>query len=387
MRDSDDEDKKGNKKGDVDQGSAGWSADDNRFDEFEDDTDFEESDRDTDFNAIYSEDEEDLDDDDWPDADDEILELSEEDGDETDTSPWDDDSDDFETEEPEQDLWDLDPNPQGSFDDDPPVAPPEPATVAAAAAFTARDKTAEEWDEFEDDDYEEQQEEARELNISMGMIVVAVFALILLGAGGYGIIEERASLQTEIRQLQARLATSASPEEVAASREATTRANERSTRMQQEIAELGRENRSLQAIISGLESQLASQQAALDQTTPSPAPTAQPAQAATPDPVKAEQKPAAEQAASAPAGEPVTARAGSWFVNFSSYGQRATAQNWADKLKPQSGRVVVAEAQSNGRTIYRVRVINLGDKQAAEAVASQLQQAFGTGKLWVGRSG
>lgn len=383
MRDGDDKDKNGNGKSDVEEGSSGWLGGNNRFSDFDDDSDFEESDRDSDFNAIYAEEDEgNLDDDEWSDPDDEVLEISEEE----DSSPWDDDSDEFQAEGAEQDLWDLDPNPQGSFDDDPPVEAAG-ALAPAAAAFTARDDTAEEWDEFEEDDYEEPEEETRDLNISMGMIVVVVVALILLGAGGYGIIEERASLQTEIRQLQAKLATSAPPEEVAASREATARANERSTRMQQQVAELGRENRSLQAIIGGLESQLASQQAALKQAgeiepSATPAKPETTSKAPATAPARKADQPTVTPASPAPAAQP-----GSWFVNFSSYGQRATAQSWADKLKPNNGRVVVAEAQSNGRTIYRVRVIDLSDKQAADTVARQLQEAFKTGKLWVGRSG
>jgi cell division septation protein DedD len=82
----------------------------------------------------------------------------------------------------------------------------------------------------------------------------------------------------------------------------------------------------------------------------------------------------------------VVTAGGDWFVNFSSYSQRGTAESWASKLKPATGNVVVAPAQSNGRDIFRVRVIDLADKSSAQAVANQLQREFSTGKLWVGRA-
>ncbi len=243
----------------------------------------------------------------------------------------------------------------------------------------------------DEDEYEE--EEERELNISLGMIVVAVLALILLGAGGYGIIEERASLQEEVRQLRASLATSAPPDEVAASREAAARASERNTQLQQQAGDLARENRSLQAIISGLELQLTAQQEALAQAE-KVAP-AEAAVAATPKPAPPTPKPAPAPVKPSPASQPATEDAekpsavssgGDWFVNFSSYGQRGPAQSWASKLKPSVGTVVVAPAQSNGRDIFRVRVIGLADKSTAQEVAEELQREFKTGKLWVGRA-
>jgi cell division septation protein DedD len=387
MKDSDNEDQEERAEASADNGADSWERRKSPFTDFDDD-EFEESDRDSDFNAIYT------------DSEDEELELDEDDDEQewslaeeeapfnnkrnnNDDTPWDDELDDEEFETGEKDLWDMDVNPEGSFDDDPPEETPQPMTIATATYARAHDRT-QEWDELEEEE-EYEEEEERELNISLGMIVVAVFALILLGAGGYGIIEERASLQEEIRQLRANLATSASPDEVTASREATARASERNAQLQQRVEDMGRENRSLQAIISGLESQLTAQQEALEQASTKAPEQVAVAPAPKPAP-KAPPKPAPKPAEKAPEKPQVVASSGDWFVNFSSYSQRGAAESWAGKLKPAAGKVVVAPAQSNGRDIFRVRVIGLTDKSSAQAVATQLQREFSTGKLWVGRT-
>lgn len=366
------------------------------FTDFDDEEEFEESDRDSDFDAMYTEIEEeeeaDLDitddtDDEWGPADDDLDDES--DDDYEDSSPWDLDAATqakARQRDDETDLWDTDLNPRGSFDDDPPEENPEPVPLPPVSRRSTLDR-AEPWEDVEEEE-EYEEEEERELNISLGMIVVAVFALILLGAGGYGIIEERANLQEEIRRLQADLATSAPPAEVKETLYAAAAANERNARLQEQVQELGRENRSLQAIISGLESQLTAQQVALEKQVEKAAPAPEPAPKKTaPAPQPVAEKPAPRASvAPAPVAKTTETAASGWFVNFSSYSQRGAADTWAGKLKPQQGQVVVAAAQSNGKNVYRVRVINLPDKAAAETVAAQLQRDFKTGKLWVGRA-
>ena len=76
---------------------------------------------------------------------------------------------------------------------------------------------------------------------------------------------------------------------------------------------------------------------------------------------------------------------GHWFVNFGSYGQRAIAQRWADQLQPGAGRVVVSDVARDGGTLYRVRVVGLADRSAAEGVARKLESSHGLAKLWVGQ--
>ena len=74
-----------------------------------------------------------------------------------------------------------------------------------------------------------------------------------------------------------------------------------------------------------------------------------------------------------------------WFVNFGSYSQRAKAQEWAERLKPDSGTVIVAAADSSGTSVYRVRIIGLESRADAQRIAAQLERAHGLSKLWVGQ--
>ena len=257
----------------------------------------------------------------------------------------------------------------------------------------------EDWDdEDENDDYgedsedlEEEQEE-RSHGWPLGLIIVGIVALVLLAAGGYGVIQQRSATQDEIRQLQAALATAASPAEVAASRDALRELEQRYTRSEATIDALTLENRRLTDTVAGLEKQLAAQQSALGRgagseppavkqavASPKPAPAPKPTPAATP---KAAPKPAAKTATTT-AG-PAAAAGGDWFVNFSSYGQRGVAESWAGKLQPSVGKVVVTSTAKDGRTFYRVRVVGLADRAQAQKVATELQATHRVPPLWVG---
>ncbi|MEP5569228.1 MAG: SPOR domain-containing protein [Halioglobus sp.] len=377
MSDRDDDN---NKEEGGNQPEDNWNRNENLFSDFEEEADYEDSDRDSDFAAIYTE----VDDDEAEDLEPEPADSD------TEETTWEleEDQDELEEDDPwgqpaeepeelaEPDLWDAEPNPPGAFDDEPPL--PEdslPPIISPASQLNdeLENDLEEEWDEI-DDEYEE--EEARELNISLGMIIVAVFALVLLGAGGYGVIEQRATMQEEIRQLQAKLATSAPPKEVTASRAAAAQASERNVQLQGQLDELLRENSNLQAIVSGLEKQLTAQQEALQK--PAPAPKAAPRPAA---PQPAAPKPAAAATSSS------SATSTGWFVNFSSYSKRTTADSWVKKLEPADGKVIVTTGQSGGRTVYRVRVVELPDRNTAESVARALEKEYGLPKLWIGESG
>ncbi|WP_238946787.1 SPOR domain-containing protein [Seongchinamella unica] len=356
------------------QGDEDQPHNDSLFSDFDDD-EFEDSDRDSDFAAIYTEVEEEpelpAEDNTWEliGSTWELVEESPEEDAAADIRERWDEAGEFGSEEP--DLWNARPNPPGAFDDEPPDAE-DTLAMAAIDSEDLDDPTGEAWEEFEDDE-ELEEEGGAELSISLGMIVVAVVALVLMGAGGYGVIEQRAGMQEEIRELQAKLATAAPPHEVAAARLAAEEATERSTRLEQQVEQLARENRSLEAIVSGLEKQLTAQQEAIKKAPP----PAKAAPAATVKPAPA--KPAT--------GGSSPATAGSWFVNFSSYTLRSTAESWVNKLQPGKGRVIVTSGDSNGRTIYRVRVVDLPDKASAEAIARSLEQQYDLPKLWVGRSG
>ena len=73
-----------------------------------------------------------------------------------------------------------------------------------------------------------------------------------------------------------------------------------------------------------------------------------------------------------------------WFVNFSSYSNRAIADSWAARLQPAAGTVTISSVENNGRTIYRLRVVGLESRQQAATVARQLEQAHGLESLWIG---
>jgi cell division septation protein DedD len=214
----------------------------------------------------------------------------------------------------------------------------------------------------------------------VSMLAVGTLALLLVIAGVYGVMQQRSATQEEIRQLQASLATAASPEEVAATRVALQEANAQNSQLASNIDGLRLENQRLSDMVSGLEAQLTAQKASQ---------TAAKAVAAKPVASKpVATKPAAEnrlpavQQASTLAG---STTGGNWFVNFGSYSQESAAQAWANKLKPASGQVIVAPITSNGSTLYRVRVINLPGESAARKTAGELQTTHSIPKLWVGQ--
>ncbi len=253
----------------------------------------------------------------------------------------------------------------------------------------------EEWDEEDDYPYEEDTDDYRGhleehgQGWPLGLIAVAVVAMVLLAAGGYGVIQQRSAMQNEIRQLQAELATAANPEELSAGREALRELEQRN---QQQLASLDAakaENRRLQDRVAGLERQLRAAAGGSGGTTGSTQ-----ASEATP-PVQAAARPAAPESAAPKPAAPKPATAGStlaaaaggtgdWFVNFGSYRQKEIAESWAKKLKPAAGKVVVSPGSKDGGTFYRVRVVALADRAEAEQVSRQLQQDYGLPRLWVG---
>jgi cell division septation protein DedD len=344
------------------------------FSDFDEDEDFEESDRDTDFASAYEEEE--LDDEDYP-------EPHAEGDNQDDTDDW----------QPvtESHEWGEDSRAEASKNpwDVAPAEAPDNMTAQQSAPATAlsgqveEDVAPEDSDDDWDDEYDEAEEddqdytdEPREAGHGwpLGLIVVGLVALVLLAAGGYGVIQQRSATQEEVRQLQAALATAASPTEVAASREALQAMEQRYAEQQASMDALLLENRRLEDTVAGLESQLVKQQAVISQPV-APQPAAKPV---------IKPKPVAPKSAPAKPAAKASSGSGDWFVNFSSYSQRSAAESWAKKLQPSTGRAVVAPVNSNGKTFYRVRVVGLTDRAQAEKVASQLQSTHGVSKLWVG---
>lgn len=291
----------------------------------------------------------------------------------------------------EEDTIDYDVDPESLEDDDDEQydtadsSPPAPAWHAeelkpelqreiTPEPTVQQDDAEPELDEPEADWQEEsyyEEEEPEDGPWPMGLIIVAAFALLLLGAGGYGVMQQRAEMQEEIRALQAELANSASPEEILDSRETQRILDARNTELQSTVEALQLELRSLMDVNYGLQTQLKEAQKSAQQKPP-PAPKAATKPKAEPAPVK-NTAPAASAADS-----------GAWFVNFSSYSKRETADTWANKLDPGAGNVTVTTGTRNGSTFYRVRVAGLASKAQAEGIARKLEQQYGLSKLWVG---
>ena len=341
-----------------------------RFGEFEEDDVYEDLDRDTDYAAVYADDE----------TEDELEELEEyrEDppGDSAETAS----------------IWSFEEDPDSEWqsgqteerEDDAPQSPDLAATahghLPQEAGMSDRDI------DWEEEEYLEEQESSLR-QWPLGMIVVGVVALILLTAGGYGVMQQRSATEDEIRQLRATLATTASPEEVSATRDALQEVKERNLALQGDLDAMVLENRRLQDTVAGLESQLQAQKKALAavplETPEDPAPVATEPQSAPPAEkpapvavVKPEPKPEPALAAAVESG---------WFVNFGSYSQRATADKWAARLAPDTGRVVVSTGSKDGREFYRVRVVGLGSRDQAQSVARELARQYDLDKLWVGK--
>jgi cell division septation protein DedD len=218
---------------------------------------------------------------------------------------------------------------------------------------------------------------ADEATLPMSLIAIAVIALLLLGAGGYGVMQQRAAMQEEIRVLQARIATSSGPDETAASREERRNLEQHNAELTATVAELQMEMRAIKDTAAGLESQLAERQVSAEtESVQAPAPT--------PEKIS---KPAPKPPAQAKVTPPVSSdngTGGNWFVNFSSYSNKNTANTWAARLKPSSGKVIVAAGEKNGATFYRVRVVGLKSKEQAQATARVLEQEYDLSQLWVG---
>lgn len=222
-----------------------------------------------------------------------------------------------------------------------------------------------------------EQEQPEPQKWPLGMVIVGVVAVLLLAAGGYGVIQQRSAMEEEIRQLQASLAVAVSPEEVAGSRAAVEKAERRGAELQAALDALTLDNQRLTDTVTGLEAQLQAQQEALARQEAS----AKKAEAA-PPPAKIV-KPAPK---TTPTTSPTTSvSGGDWFVNFGSYSVRATAESWAAKLHPGAGRVVVSTGSREGDTFYRVRVVDLASHDQAESLARELEREHGLSKLWVGR--
>ncbi len=233
-------------------------------------------------------------------------------------------------------------------------------------------------EEWYEEDYLEQGQ--TDTGWPLRLVIVAAIALVILGIGAYGVLQERADAQEELRALRATLATSVSPDDVRDNREAL-RELQRSNAELAKLAEgLAQENRMLQGAIAELETSLA---AAPQIPATTSAKTEAPAAAETSNAASEAPQSSAKKTPSKPT--PIAPSGGDWFVNFGSYTSKSTAGIWAARLKPATGKTVVVAGVKDGKTYYRVRVIGLADRDEGNKVARGLEKALGVSRLWVGQ--
>ena len=287
-----------------------------------------------------------------------------------------DDDEEYEDDFSEDDERDL-------FEDEDPEDDPEPHDEEEPEAW------------LDEDDYSDKGDDSGQ-NWPFGLIAVAIVAVVLLAAGGYGVMQQRAAAEAELRELRAALSTASSPTDVSADRETLAELQTAYDALAKELENLRLENRTLADTVTGLEGQLGGQQVTPTKASPAPveaaatakanSATKQPAQAVTSKsaaPATTVAKPAAVKPA-----EPKSAVAvasGPWFVNFGSYATRNMAESWATRLHPGTGKVIILPVSSDGKTLYRLRVIGLADREVAKGVARKLETELGVAQLWIGK--
>jgi cell division septation protein DedD len=234
--------------------------------------------------------------------------------------------------------------------------------------------------------------ESQNRRLPLWPFVTVTAAAILLIVGGWGAVQERNELQQEIAQLKGQLGQKRSDGDLSSAQEASLLAENESMKAQlatlrDEYAQLANEISSLQnrlmADVDAGENQArvaataetAAGPAATEVTTPAPAATSEPAYEATEN----------ETDLSEDSEQDIVALTGTtWFVNVASHSNRELAATWRDRIAKRYEGVRIQEADVNGRSLFRVRVLGFSSKAAAERARRQLEQDFGIGPLWVG---
>lgn len=223
--------------------------------------------------------------------------------------------------------------------------------------------------------------QSAEKSVSWGMISVVVVALALLAAGGYGVMTQRAGMEAEIRDLQAQLATATPLDAAEAGREQQRQIELENEALASEVRALRAENMDLGAQIAALyEGSTEQPETARAEVTPDQKGAA-PTEEVVPGTPEIDPE---DSAVPEPATE--SGSTGTWFVNFASFGERSVAESWAARLNVADGTVIVQQTSVGGRTLYRVRVIDLPSLDRAEGVASALESEYQVSRLWVGRT-
>lgn len=202
---------------------------------------------------------------------------------------------------------------------------------------------------------------------------VGLIAIVLLAIGGWGLYEERSTLQARIVELensQAKARASATIDPAALSALETDNAA-----LKLQLEGLYRDYEVAMAEITALQA-LAESAATADNSDNSDMTDYEEADA---------DGSMAEDASGAPEVSPATP--GDWFVNIGAYSTPASAENWLARLESAGYNAVTQQVViDDGRVLHRVRVVGFGSKAAAQTVAQALESEFGVTELWVGQT-
>jgi cell division septation protein DedD len=231
-------------------------------------------------------------------------------------------------------------------------------------------------------------EESLDVNMSepswpLRLFAVGAVALVLVAAGVYGVMQERSATEAELRELRATLATSAGQGDVRTGREALRELQQSYDALTAEAKALSLENSKLTENLASLETKLGTLQGEQPEKLPAADPQPAPAAAVAKTKAPVAPKPASPTPRATQPAPP--ASPGNWFVNFGSYSSRDMANIWAAKIQPAAGKVIVVPGTKDGKTYFRVRVVDLTGKNAANEVARKLETELQVSRLWVGQ--
>lgn len=77
---------------------------------------------------------------------------------------------------------------------------------------------------------------------------------------------------------------------------------------------------------------------------------------------------------------------GPWFVNVATYSQRATAETMVERLREGGRSAAIVPATIGDEPSYRVRVVDLPSRDAAQRAVRELESQLSLRGLWIGES-
>ena len=245
-------------------------------------------------------------------------------------------------------------------------------------------------DDFEDDDEDNSDENDDRLEMpltaaetaapevttsrSVWPMLVGLVAIVLISVGGWGLFEERGELQARINELERNQSQAKSMSPVEASALSALETDNAALKLQ--LDGLYRDYELAMAEIARLQEATAmSAQDASDSGVPEQ--TTETNTSAVP----ADKAPDAEQESGS------VPTPGDWFVNVGAFSVAQSAVNLSARLTDSGFNAVVREMSTDdGKTLTRVRVIGLDNREDALRVAQDLESNYGTGPVWVGQN-